>query len=99
MIIKLFFRINNRTVKKFTLRPSKLVVGRPISPDSPSVGIEKECGDISISSKVLDSPDSRTVEVDNSFNNTRDDALDECTANASQVYKFVILYEKQRQSM
>lgn len=81
---KISFRINNRTVKKFTLRPSKLLVGRPISPDSPSAGIEAECGDTQ-SSKVLDSPDSRAAEVDNSFNEINDDAVDDVTVKASQV--------------
>lgn len=47
-------------MQKFTLRPARLVVGRPVSPDSPSVCVGEDCGDISKSVKTLDSPDSRT---------------------------------------
>lgn len=78
-----FFRNKNKTLKKFTLRPAKFVVGRPVSPDSPSLDVEDECGDISKPIKILDSPDSRTVEID--FPEINEDFFEESAVNASQV--------------
>lgn len=78
------FRNNAKAFKKFTLRPAKLVVGRPVSPDSPSLGIGEECGDVHNS--IPNSPDSRTLETGKDYSSIKsDDVFEEGTINAAQV--------------
>lgn len=73
-------------MKKFTLRPPRLVVGRPDSPDSPCLGVGEECGDISKRAKILDSPDSCTAEFGNNILDISDEVFVEDTVNATQVF-------------
>lgn len=52
-----------KTVQKFTIRPARLLIGRPVSPDSPSLGMGDERRNAPDPSKSLESSDTRSREV------------------------------------
>lgn len=71
-------------IKKFTLRPSRLVINRPISPDSPSAdvdGVDPETSqeiNFNTSKEIYISPDSNVCQVcphcaDDSFKTAHDE--------------------------